>query len=163
MAMETESVEHFFLRYAFPCTYVLKQRGDLDEATFDKIEDAVVNGTAIPRELLEKTYPNALRRMKVVAEELGRPVWSKDVVSTYFRQRHNDFIEEGDGGYKDAPQALRDFCRVEKAVVAEARAGFLVVRYGPENKIRTVSSAFVPTAKQGDRVAIHHGYAAEVL
>ena len=161
--MENESVERFFLRYAFPCTYVLKQRGDVDEATFDEIEDAAINGAAVSRELLEQTYPNALRRMKIVAGELGRPLWSKDVVSTYFRQRHNDFIEEGDGGYKDAPQALKDFCRVEKAVVAEAREGFLVVRYGGENRIRTVSSAFVPAAKKGDRVSIHHGYAAEVL
>ena len=155
-------VEVFFLRYAFPCAFVLRQRGEVDDAVVARLEAAAVAGRVLPRVFLEKVFRKAFGRMARVAGEMRLPVWDERVVKAYFRERHNEFIEEGDGYYATAPEDILKLCRVEEAVVEGVRDGVLLVRYGG-GKERAVSSAFVPGVKPGDRVAIHYGYAVEKL
>ncbi len=155
-----EPVETYFLKYAFPCTFVIRLRKQVDEPTFRMLEAAAMNGTPVDRTTLEGTYKKAFMRMKKVALELGKDYWSPEVIREYFVNRHNAVIAE-DEGYKEAPATLRELCRTEHATVVDQRDGILVVQFG-EGKTRTVSSVFVPDAKVGDRVVIHYGYAIEV-
>lgn len=154
-------VEVFFLRYAFPCAFVLRERGEVDDVVVSELEGAALAGRVLPRAFLERVFKKAFGRMRRVAVELKLDVWDARVVKEYFRGRHNEFIAAGDGYYAQAPSDIRRLCRVEAAVVEGVRDGVLLVRYGGGE--RAVNGAFVLGAKPGDRVTIHYGYAVEKL
>jgi hypothetical protein len=158
------SLENYFLRYAFPCTYVIKQRGEIDDSTFRKIENAAMKNRKLERKLLEKVYKNAFRRIRVLAKEMKKSRWNIDVIREYFVKRHNMIIMEGEGNYAKAPAILKELCKVRKAEIIEKRDGFFIVKYrnGRGLKTRVVGSHFVPDAKKGDSVFIHHGFAVEM-
>ena len=157
-----ESVERLFLKYAFPCTFVIRQRGQVDDETFAKLERAALEGRKVGRTVLERVYKKAFARLRKVAKGLKeKGYWSERVVREYFLRRHNGMIA-GDEDYRNAPKVLRELCKVVTAKVLEKGEGFLVVAYG-KGKIRTVGSVFVPEAKIGDKVTIHYGYAVEVM
>src|SRR3989339_218771 len=57
---------------------------------------------------------------------------------------------------------FRDFCKVHIAKVKEILPEeFLLVEY--DDKKRPVSRVYVPEAKVGDKVRIHHAYAIEMV
>ena len=163
-------VESYFLRYAFPCTYILKQKGDIDEKTFRKLENAALENKKVDRKLLENTYKKAFERIKKLAKDMhARDYWSIDIIQEYFHSRHNILIDRGEISFSEhdnlpmAPEVLREICKVMKAEIIEKRDDFFIVKYtsGKNQKTRVVASFFVPDAKTGDLVFIHHGYAVE--
>ncbi len=157
---QTMPVETYFLRYAFPCTFIIRQRGRVSEHDFERLEKLAYSGKKPPRKLLENTYDRAFGRLKQVAKSMGRKsYWDYGVVREYFVNRHNSMIAEGDF-YKAAPKEIRDLCKTRRARIVDGRDGFLVVRYG-KGKTRVVSSAFLTNPKIGDTVIIHYGYAIE--
>jgi hypothetical protein len=160
-AMDKLSPESYFLRYAFPCTYVIKQRGDITQKTFDILEKAVMKSGKVDRALLESVYKKAFERLRNLAIEMKKDYWSIDVLKEYFRNKHNSLIMIGDGNYAHAPESLKEMCKVQKAVIVEKKEGFLVVKYN-KDKTRVVGSIFLPNARIGDRVLIHHGFAVEM-
>jgi len=156
------SVESYFLRYAFPCTYVIKQRGEINDRTFRALENAAMHNRKVGRKLLESTYRKAFERMDRVAESMGiRSHWDLKVIREYFHNRHNAMIEAGDGSYAIAPNVFRELCKVHTAEIIEKRDDFFIVKYG-RGKTRVVGSFYVPGAKKGDKVRIHHGFAVEM-
>ena len=66
-------------------------------------------------------------------------------------------------GYSGYP-ILKELCKVYSAEIIEKRDDFLIVKYGDGKsmKTRVVGSFFVPEARVGSRVMIHHGYAVEM-
>ncbi len=156
------SLEGYFLRYAFPCTYVIKQRGEVGQKTFDLLEQAALRNKPVKRELLEKTYKKAFERMKRVAASMKkRNFWSFEVVKEYFTRRHNKMIDDGDGSYAIAPKVFRELCKVHLAEIIDSKDGFFIVKYG-KGKTRVVASHYLPQANIGDKIMIHHGYAVEI-
>ncbi len=162
------AVEKCFLKFAFPCTHVLFQRGEVDAKTLRKLEKAAFEGgPAVGRRLLENVYRRAFGRMKKVAREMGeKDCWSEKVVRAYFVERHNRFIDAGEGNYAHAPKALREFCKVLEAEVVDVRQGLLIVEYpagAKRPKRRVVRPLFKQKIGVGGRVRIHHGYAVEIV
>ena len=160
--------EILFLKYAFPCSMVLMQRGEINQKTYDKLEKSAVGNKSIGRKLLEKTYFRAISRMKALAKEKNKDYFSEEIIREYFTKRHNELLDgmlanANDKGMdidKKAPPALKHLCKVFKSKIIKKGKGYYVVEYG-NKKIRPVLSSLLPNAKIGDTVTIHYGYAVE--
>ena len=152
--------EVLFLKYAFPCAFVIKQRGEIDNKTFKTLEDAAINNTVLSHSLLEKIFFRAFERIGNVAKEMKRHRWDAEVIREYFVRRHNEIIDKGMYSYAKAPESLKDLCRVHVATVKSVSGNYLVVGYGDE-RTRPVMSDLVRGIKEGEKVTIHYGYAVE--
>ena len=152
--------EQLFLRYAVPCAFVLRQRGDVEDEMVAKLEMAAMGEEVVERDTIEKIFSAAFRRIDKVAKEMGKDRWDTEVIREYFLNRHNQFIAEGDGEYARAPQTLKDLCRVERAKVVSKHGSFYIVNL-KDGKTRTVIPPFVHGAEVGDEIIIHYGYGVE--
>ena len=154
--------EEFFLRYAFPCAHVLLETGVINEKRYKELEDCAKTGNFLSREVIENSFPAAFRRIKILAENMKKDYWDIEVMKEYWYNYHNKIIDEGEGNYGLAPEFFRDFCKVHIAKVKKILPEeFLLVEY--DDKKRPVSRVYVPEAKVGDKVRIHHAYAIEMV
>lgn len=151
--------EVFFLRYAFPCSFLLRQHREISEQEFSQLEQAAIAGEALPRALLEKVYFRAFQKIEKFAEERGKDKWNLELLKEYFLKRHNKQIDQGMYSYKKAPEKLRELCKVQKARVVRVEKEAAVVEW-PGGR-RPVLKQLVPDIKVGDTVTIHYGYAIE--
>ncbi len=151
--------EILFVKYAFPCAFILRQRGEITEAELSSLEDAALHGKILPRPFLERIFFRAFRRIGVLAREMGKEVWEYDVIRSYFVTRHNEIISEGRETYANAPESLRELCMVHESVIQSLDGEVLVVKYGEKN--RPVNGGMIPSPAVGERVTIHYGYAIE--
>ncbi len=62
-------VENYFLRYAYPCAYILLQLKEISQEELDELEDVAVNNKEISRERLEKTFHNAFHYIEELAKK----------------------------------------------------------------------------------------------
>lgn len=153
--------EVLFLKYAFPCSFIIMQRNEITQEEFNMLENAAKHDKVIPREILERVYKRAFEKIKIVAKEMNKDHWDIEVIKEYFVKRHNDMIDKGMFDYGKAPATLKKLCKIHKATVLEVKDDMLIVSY-PEGK-RVVMNHFVKDAKVGDIVTIHYGYAIEKL
>jgi hypothetical protein len=151
--------ETYFLRYAYPCLFVAKQRGEITDEPMEKLRIAAVKDEPVDRALIEKVFFRAFRRMREIAK--GRDVWSVEVIKEYFITRHNMIIDSGLETYAKAPESLKKLCMVKEGRIVAMKKGALIVDLGSER--RPVNSDFMPDAKVGDVVTVHYGYAVEKL
>jgi len=147
-------VEHYFLRYAFPCAYIIKDQGEINEEEFQELYNSAKNLTPISREKLEKVFFRAFKKMRKHYSD----VWVKKNIANYFKIKHNKEIDNKEGYYKTASEDICKLSKVFKAKVIEKRGVTLLVQYS-EGK-RRVFNDFVD-AQVGDFVFIHFGYAIE--
>ena len=150
--------EVYFLKYAYPCSWVIQMRGEILEEDLKRLEDAAVYSKVLPREYLERIYFRAFARIKKIAAEMGKnEYWDNAVIEEYFRRRHNAFVDAS-----EHPESLKKLCRVHEAEVLMVEGNKLVVRYKHEGeRQRKVRKDFVPDAKAGEKVTIHYHYAIE--
>lgn len=154
--------EVYFLKYAFPCAFVILQRGKISQHEYEELERAAVTGVLVDREKLEKIFVKAFKRMKVLAVEMGVDMWSRELMQEYFWNRHNQIIDAGEGSYAHAPEILKELCRILPAKVEKVVGDNVVVRF-ENGKTRPVSIDLVGVLASGDRVMVHYGYAVEVV
>ena len=62
-------VEHYFLRYAFPCAHILEEWGELTKEELDELKDCVVLNKPVSRERLEKVFFRAFEKIKDFKED----------------------------------------------------------------------------------------------
>ncbi|MFH1642464.1 MAG: hypothetical protein ABIC04_06215 [Nanoarchaeota archaeon] len=153
-------IENYFLRYAFPCAYIIMQKGEIDKSELAELEKIAVNNSDISRNRLEKIFHRAFDHIKELAKIMDKDAWDQEVIKQYFRSYHNKIIEQGKGAYATAPQILKELSKVNKATIISQKDDILKVEF--ENKKRYVLNHFVPTAKVNDEVYIHYGYAVEL-
>jgi hypothetical protein len=156
-----ESVEKFFLKYAFPCANVLVDMGEISQEQFERVEQACKNNEQVSKKELEELFKAAFRRIKQIAKEMEiEDYWDKKVIEEYWHRNHNVIIDEEDGNYKNFPQSFCDFCKVHIAKVEQIISPELaLIGYG--NTKRPIFTLFVPDLKVGDKIRIHHAYAVE--
>ncbi len=154
--------EIYFLKYAFPCSFVLKKRKEITEKEFNLLQDSVTNGKILPRRFLEKIFFRAFRRIEKLAQEMSKDKWDIEVLRKYFFVRHNCVIDNGQDEYRRAPEVLKSLCKVHKAKIIQVNEDSLVVEYDGRKK-RVVSKLLVPEVVEGNLVTIHYGYAVEKL
>jgi hypothetical protein len=176
-----DSVESFFLKYAFPCAHVLVQVGAMSEENHERLEASAKGGDLPSRDVLESSFPAAFRRIREVAIDMNiEDYWDMRVMKAYWHGDHNLFIDRRDGGYEKFPDSFCDFCKVHVAEVVEIfDNGFLLIEYdgkrrpvcgeyvGPGTKVPQPCTSFELDrcarrgVKVGDKVRIHHAYAVE--
>lgn len=148
--------EVYFLKYAFPCSHILKFRGEVSNEDILKLKDAALNNRKLERAYLEKIYFRAFARMDKIARELKKDRWDLEVIKEYFRVRHNDVV-----ACSDNDDSFKDLCKVHKATVKEKRKESILVEYGERKRV--VKKDFVPNVEVGDVVTIHYDYAIEKI
>ncbi|HIH37713.1 HypC/HybG/HupF family hydrogenase formation chaperone [Candidatus Woesearchaeota archaeon] len=153
--------EQYFLKYAWPCTWVKKERGGISEDEFEMLKNAAEKGVRVPRATLERVYDVACKHMRRVAKEMRKDMWSIAVIDRYFLEEHNRMIDENEDFAMKLTPSLKKLCKCSKAKVLGVIDEFLKVEVGRD--IRTVSAVFVPDAKPGDTVIVHYGYAVKMI
>tara|TARA_Y100000310_G_C20641106_1_gene793935 strand:+ start:744 stop:1214 length:471 start_codon:yes stop_codon:yes gene_type:complete len=153
--------EVIFLKYAFPCSFILRQRNEITQQQYDQLEDAAINNTTLPKELLEKYFHRAFERISKLAIQNNKDKWDLEIIKKYFLENHNEIIEEGMYSYAKAPNTLKELCKVQKAKIIDIIDDNLIVEFN--NKTRPVMNVLTPNAKIGDTATIHYGYAVEIL
>ena len=159
-------IENFFLRYAYPCAYIIMQRKEISPEELEELEDIAINNKEISRERLEKVFHRAFDFIDQLAEKNCSYRWDPEVIKEYFHSYHNEVIDKGEGIYATAPEMLKELSRVEKAKVTDKKDDVLAVEYKDKKgklKSRCVLNHFVPSVKIRDIVTIHYGYAVEVI
>src|SRR3989338_6946073 len=106
------SIENFFLRYAYPCAYIIMQRGEITEEKLKELEKAAINNENISREELERIFHRAFAFIDNLAKEKGMERWDERVIFEYFYSYHNKMIDKGEGLYASAPGSLKELSRV---------------------------------------------------
>jgi len=154
--------EVLFLKYAFPCAFIIKQRAEISDFEHQILEDAAINNKVLERKFLEKIFFRAFERIEKLAKELNKDKWDYEVIKEYFTDRHNSIIDEGMYSYAKAPESLKNLCKVHKAEIIQIKDDSLIVKYNKE-KLRPVIKSLVKNVKIGDFVTIHYGYAVEKL
>lgn len=154
-------VESYFLRYAYPCAFIIRDRKEIDDKTMEIMKKAAIANKPLDKKLLGKVFHRAFKRISLLAKEMKKDKWDFEVIKRYFRERHNEEIDKGVAYYAHAPESLRELSKVVEAEIVDKMSGFFVVQY--EHKTRTVSSLFVSDANIGDKVTIHYGFAVEKL
>lgn len=157
-----ESASLYFLKYAFPCAYVLCDRGRMSAEDYDFLQKAAVEGRDVPFEKLEVLFPEAFRRMREVAAQFGLQQHSLAVIKKYFREEHNKYIDAGDGAYAMAPETFREFCKVKECPVLEKKVvdGKLFLRVEKGKWVQAPFFAPVDISV-GSVVTVHHALAVE--
>jgi hypothetical protein len=156
--METSEV--YFLKYAFPCAGVLRDKGDISEERYLELESAFRMKRGLERSLLEETFPAAFRRIRNLAQKMGKEPFDIEVIEEYWLRDHNKIIDEGEGNYSKFPNWFKDYCKVHEAeVIGKLKAGFVRVRYNGVE--RNVQGELISDLGVGDVVRIHHAYAVE--
>lgn len=153
--------EVLFLKYAFPCTFIKRQKGKVNDEEYQRLETAAINNEKLPKDFLERIYDVAFKNISKIARKMEKETWDADVIREYFLKEHNVLIDNGEIFGINAPETLRDLCRVHKARILEFKNGALIVEYN--GRKRTVLESLVKDVKVGDIVSIHYGYAVEKL
>lgn len=158
--------EVYFLKYAFPCMEWKVQRGQITKEEFEKCENAALNNKKLPREFLEKNYPNPIIVMSDISKNIGKKIWDLETVAQYFLIQHNKIIDGKKYGYGIMP-SLDELCKVYKAKIVKFveldKRKMAIVSYHKNQKKRLVDVVLIKDIKIGNLVTIHQNYAVESL
>jgi hypothetical protein len=157
-----ETPERYFLKYAYPCSFVLVEQARISEQKRKELEKKLLENKPIDRDELEKIFPAAFKRIKQLAKGMKKDVWDLDVIREYFfGEKHNDFIDKRDGMYAVFGPTFKELCKVHKTTIIARKNNVLTVRYGSVE--RKVFATLVPDAKKGDKVTVHLAFAIEKI
>ena len=158
-------IENFFLRYAYPCAFIIMQRGEITSEKLQKLEETAVYNKDISKTELEKVFHNAFHFIDQLAKLKGKERWDAEIIKEYFHSYHNKVIDNREGIYKNAPPILRELSKVYIADIIKKEKDAFLIEYNDNNKRkkRSVLNRFTPEAKVGDKVRIHYGYAVELV
>ncbi|KYK25067.1 hypothetical protein AYK26_02630 [Euryarchaeota archaeon SM23-78] len=158
--ISSETPERYFLKYAYPCSFVLVDLGKITDEKRKELEKQLLNNEPIDRTELENIFKAAFKRLKEIAKEMKKDYWDLEVIKEYFfGEKHNDFIDKQEGMYSEFSPTIRELCKVHKAEVTEKRENILTVKYA--GIARNVFATLVPDAKVGDKVTVHWAFAIE--
>jgi|TARA_Y100000310_G_scaffold345817_1_gene470418 hypothetical protein len=153
--------ETYFLKYAFPCAFIIREKEEIDDNKLKELENAAINNITLTRTELEKIFYRAFEKIERFAKEKGMDKWDINLIREYFLERHNKEIEEGRGFYATAPASIKELSKVYIGKVIGKENDVLTVEL--DNKERKVLNHLVPEANVGDKVSIHYGYGIEVI
>jgi len=155
-----------FFRYAFPCTRVILERGEMDQQTYSKLAEMARNGKSPGFEELEKIYQEAFRIMR---KRYGENYKTQQNIELYWRGGdHNRAIDEEEK-YKDKTESFRNLCKVRKMIVVN-KAPYLkdttewfIVRENERSEELVAWNPYNIGVKKGDVVNTHHNMIVEKL
>jgi len=158
------TAEELFLRYALPCLDDLCNIHKITPKKKDEIEQKFYAHETISKQELEEIFPAAFRRMQ---ESFGKDYWTPSKISEYFRKYHDEFIDSGDGRYREATETIKYWCKVREAVVDSVRDNCVVLlsyEHDPKfDSSRLFFNKYQLELKPGDKVITHWRFVIEKL
>lgn len=146
-----------FLKYAIPCAETLVQRKTISQKFLDGLLNSVKKNIA-PKGEPEKIFKVAYAMCTSLALDSGKKGFDKKIIRDYFWFGHDDVI-------KERFELMRDFdpshCKTYPGKVEETRNGTAIVLTCLGEK--KYSTDFLPSAKKGDYVVVHRGFAVEKI
>ncbi|MBD3252802.1 hypothetical protein GF386_03665 [Candidatus Pacearchaeota archaeon] len=159
--MTNEIPENHFFKYAFPCSHILLESNKITKKEFEDLKNKFLNKKNPDKKSLERIFPAAFRRIKKLAEKLGRHYWDYEVIKQYWEKEHNRLINNDEDGYGKQPESFKDLCKITTAKIIDKKQNLLIVEYN--NKKRIVFDNLIKSVNIGDRVKIHYAYAIEKI
>lgn len=160
----TLSPQQYFLRYAFPCAYVLCDLGKLERSVHDRLKDVAIHNKMISFDELEKYFPEAFRRMNLVAQKKNLPERSMELIKQYFLVDHQEFIDAGDGSYAKMPKSFCEFCKVKEKIVLDKKIVDKKLFLQTDKDVWSYAPFFKENEiKKGMKVTVHHALAVEIF
>ena len=96
-----------FLKYAFPCAFVARQRKEITQEEHDLLEKMACEKTLLDMKLVERVFSRAVERMNKNADEKNIPRWSEAAVRAYFVDNHNELIDSDQYMWGKCPPSLK--------------------------------------------------------
>tara|TARA_Y100000310_G_scaffold209958_1_gene210574 strand:+ start:2509 stop:2985 length:477 start_codon:yes stop_codon:yes gene_type:complete len=153
--------ETYFLKYAFPCAFIIREKEEINENKLKELETAAINNIPLTRAELEKIFFRAFEKIERFAAEKGKDKWDLELIKDYFLNQHNKEIEEGRGFYATAHPTIKELSKVYIGKVIKKNNDILTIK--TEKGERKVLNHLVPEAQIGNIISIHYGYGIEVL
>ncbi|MDP7141111.1 MAG: hypothetical protein QF362_02805 [Candidatus Woesearchaeota archaeon] len=153
--------ETYFLKYAFPCAFIIREKEEINENKLKELETAAINNIPLTRTELEKIFYRAFEKIERFAKETNRNKWDINLIRNYFLKQHNKEIEEGKGFYATAPPTIKELSKVYIGKVLEKNNDILTIK--TEKGERKVLNHLVPEAQIGNNITIHYGYGIEII
>jgi hydrogenase maturation factor len=145
--------EILFLKYAFPCSFVLLSRGEITEEEHKLIyKSAKERKMYLPKERIEKIFWRAVEHVKNISD--------LNSVQEYWWFDHNRKIKAEK--FKSIPKNLIKECFVVPCEVVAISDGYAIVKSKFLDKNVRVKKDFV-NVKIGDKVTKHYDYLCEKI
>lgn len=146
--------ENYFLRYAMPCAFILKDLNEISDNELKELEDSAINNKIIPKKRLRRIFHRAFEKMEKYSDK-----FDIFTIREYFHQHHNKEIDNKEGYYADCGEMQRELSKIRIAEIIDKKDEIFVVKFN--NQKRNVFSKLVPEANVGDKVYIHFFFAVE--
>ncbi len=150
-----------FLKYAFPCAFVARQRKEITQEEHDLLEKMACEKTLLDMKLVERVFSRAVERMNKNADEKNIPRWSEAAVRAYFVDNHNELIDSDQYMWGKCPPSLKELCKVQIGKIIEKKNDEYALVQFENGKTRPVHLHLIPSVKVNDRVNVHYSYACE--
>ena len=145
--------EILFLKYAFPCSFVLLSRGEITEEEHKLIYKSAKEGKMhLPKERIEKIFWRAIEHVKNMSDLSS--------VQEYWQFNHNKKIKAEK--FKSIPKDLIKECFVIPCEIVSVSNSHAVVKSEFLDKIVRVKKDFV-NIRIGDKVTKHYDYLCEKI
>lgn len=145
--------EIFFLKYAYPCSFILLSRKEITSEEHDLLHKSVREGKLyLPKEKIEKIFWRALKFVKSIS--------NLEVVREYWRFKHNRYLKLKK--FKNIEDKLIKQCMVLPCEVLFALKNKAVARSPFLDRTVKLKTDFV-NIKPGDKVTKHYDYICEKI
>ena len=145
--------EIFFLKYAFPCSFVLLSRGEISQKEHELLyKSAKEENLYLPIKTIEKIFWRAL--------EFVDSISNLNSVQRYWRFNHNKYLKLNK--FKNIPNELVKKCLVIPCRVVSISEKKVRVKSPFLDKIVELKKDFVDV-RLGDKVTKHYDYACEKI
>ncbi|MBR9690723.1 HypC/HybG/HupF family hydrogenase formation chaperone [Candidatus Woesearchaeota archaeon] len=158
MKNENQSPEDYFLKYAMPCAFLVRELGEISDNELKEIETAAFEDKTVSKERLKKIFYRAFEKMEKHSKD-----WDVPTIKKYFHELHNIEIDNKEGYYASCDEMNRELSKVRVAEIIDKKDQTYVIVYQGEDgeKKRNVFTKLLPNAKIGDKVYIHFFFAIE--
>jgi len=145
--------EIFFLKYAFPCSFVLILRKEIRKKEHDLLYKSTKEEKLyLPKDKIEKIFWRPMKFLKSIS--------NLDEIQKYWRFDHNIHLKKGE--FKDFDHSLIKHCMVIPCEVVRVKKNLVEVKSPFLKKNIELKSDFLKV-KVGDKVTKHYDFICEKM
>jgi len=145
--------EIFFLKYAFPCSFVLLLRKEITKKEYDLLYKSVKEEKLyLTKEKIEKIFWRPMKFLKSIS--------NLDEIQKYWRFDHNFYLNKKE--FKDLKEVLLEHCLVIPCEVVKVKKGKAMVK-SPFLKEETVLKTDFVNVKTRNKVTKHYDFICEKI
>jgi hydrogenase maturation factor len=145
--------EIFFLKYAFPCSFVLLLRKEITKKEHDLLyKSAKEEKLYLTKERIEKIFWRPMKFLKSIS--------NLDEIQKYWWFDHNFYLKKKK--FKDFEEVLLEHCLVIPCEVVKVKKGKAIVK-SPFLKEKTVLKTDFVNVKPENKVTKHYDFICEKI